>query len=84
MHGWWLLIGCAVRAGDRAEPDRLCTGASAATFSAVGLYAQVIAAAGYAWLILDEHLAPIQLWAVSWCCSPLPLPVAPTRSRRGP
>ena len=32
-----------------------------ATFSAVGLYAQVIAAAGYAWLMLDERLAPMQL-----------------------
>ena len=32
-----------------------------ATFSAVGLYVQVIAAAVYAWLLLAERLAPVQI-----------------------
>ena len=62
MHGWWLLIGCALSA--QVIGQSLIAYALAhlpATFSAVGLYAQVIAAAGYAWLILDERLAPIQL-----------------------
>jgi drug/metabolite transporter (DMT)-like permease len=27
----------------------------------VGLYAQVVAAAGYAWLLLGERLAPVQI-----------------------
>jgi drug/metabolite transporter (DMT)-like permease len=27
----------------------------------VGLYAQVIAAAGYAWLLLGERIAPVQI-----------------------
>jgi drug/metabolite transporter (DMT)-like permease len=62
IHGWWLLIGCALSA--QVIGQSLIAYALAhlpATFSAVGLYAQVIAAAGYAWLILDERLAPIQL-----------------------
>jgi drug/metabolite transporter (DMT)-like permease len=61
-HGWWLLIGCALSA--QVIGQGLIAYALAhlpATFSAVGLYAQVIAAAGYAWLILNERLAPIQL-----------------------
>jgi drug/metabolite transporter (DMT)-like permease len=32
-----------------------------ATFGAVGLYVQVIAAAVYAWLLLGERLAPVQI-----------------------
>ncbi|MBS0581255.1 MAG: DMT family transporter [Proteobacteria bacterium] len=61
-HGWWLLVGCALSA--QVIGQSLIAYALAhlpATFSAVGLYVQVVAAAGYAWLILDERLAPIQL-----------------------
>jgi drug/metabolite transporter (DMT)-like permease len=61
-HGWWLLIGCALSA--QVIGQSLIAYALAhlpATFSAVGLYVQVVAAAGYAWLILDERLAPVQL-----------------------
>ena len=56
------MIGCALSA--QVIGQSLIAYALAhlpATFSAVGLYAQVLAAAGYAWLILDERLAPIQL-----------------------
>ncbi|HEY2808046.1 MAG TPA: DMT family transporter [Steroidobacteraceae bacterium] len=61
-HGWWLLVGCALSA--QVIGQGLIAYALAhlpATFGAVGLYAQVLAAAGYAWLILDERLAPVQL-----------------------
>jgi drug/metabolite transporter (DMT)-like permease len=61
-HGWWLLIGCALSA--QVVGQSLIAYALAhlpATFSAVGLYCQVLAAAVYAWLILGESLAPIQL-----------------------
>jgi drug/metabolite transporter (DMT)-like permease len=61
-HGWWLLIGCAVIA--QVLGQGLIAYALAllpATFGSVGLYAQVIAAALYAWLLLGERLAPIQL-----------------------
>ncbi len=61
-HGWWLLIGCALSA--QVVGQSLIAYALAhlpATFSAVGLYAQVIAAAGYAWVLLGERLSPIQL-----------------------
>jgi drug/metabolite transporter (DMT)-like permease len=61
-HGWWLLIGCALTA--QVLGQSLIAYALAhlpATFSAVGLYAQVIAAAAYAWLLLHERLAPVQI-----------------------
>jgi len=32
-----------------------------ATFGAVGLYVQVVAAGVYAWLLLGERLAPVQI-----------------------
>lgn len=61
-HGWWLLAGCALSA--QVLGQGLIAYALAqlpATFGAVGLYVQVIAAAGYAWLILGERLAPVQI-----------------------
>jgi drug/metabolite transporter (DMT)-like permease len=61
-HGWWLLIGCALTA--QLLGQGLIAYALAhlpATFSAVGLFAQVVAAALYAWLLLGERLAPVQL-----------------------
>ena len=61
-HGWWLLLGCALSA--QVLGQGLIAYAFAhlpATFGAVALYAQVIAAAGYAWLLLGERLAPVQL-----------------------
>ncbi len=61
-HGWWLLIGCALSA--QVLGQSLIAYALAhlpATFGAIGLYAQVIAAAAYAWLLLHERLAPVQI-----------------------
>jgi drug/metabolite transporter (DMT)-like permease len=61
-HGWWLLLGCALSA--QVLGQSLIAYALAhlpATFSAVGLYAQVIAAAAYAWFLLGERLAPVQI-----------------------
>lgn len=61
-HGWWVLIGCALSA--QVLGQSLIAYALAhlpATFSAVGLYVQVVAAAFYAWLLLDERLAPVQI-----------------------
>ena len=61
-HGWWLLAGCALSA--QVLGQGLIAYAFAhlpAAFGAVALYAQVIAAAGYAWLLLGERLAPLQL-----------------------
>ncbi len=61
-HGWWLLIGYSLSA--QIIGQSLIAYALAhlpATFGAVGLYAQVIAAAGYAWLLIGERLTPIQL-----------------------
>lgn len=61
-HGWWLLVGCALSA--QVLGQSLIAYALAhlpATFGAVGLYVQVVAAAAYAWLLLGEHLAPLQL-----------------------
>jgi drug/metabolite transporter (DMT)-like permease len=61
-HGWWVLIGCALSA--QVLGQSLIAYALAhlpATFSAVGLYVQVVAAAVYAWLLLDERLAPVQI-----------------------
>lgn len=61
-HGWWLLIACALSA--QALGQSLIAYALAvlpATFGAVGLYVQVIAAAAYAWLLLGERLAPVQM-----------------------
>jgi drug/metabolite transporter (DMT)-like permease len=61
-HGWWLLVGCAVTA--QVLGQGLIAYAFAklpATFGAVGLYAQVVAAAAYAWLLLGERLAPVQI-----------------------
>jgi len=61
-RGWWVLIGCALSA--QVLGQSLIAYALAhlpATFSAVGLYVQVIAAACYAWLLLGERLAPVQI-----------------------
>ncbi len=61
-HGWWLLIGCALTA--QVLGQGLIAYAFAhlpAAFGAVALYAQVIAAAGYAWLLLGERVAPVQI-----------------------
>ncbi|MBS0365961.1 MAG: DMT family transporter [Proteobacteria bacterium] len=60
--GWWLLIGCALLS--QALGQGLIAWALAhlpPAFGAVGLYVQVLAAALYAWLILDESLTPAQL-----------------------
>jgi drug/metabolite transporter (DMT)-like permease len=61
-HGWWLLAGCAISA--QVLGQSLIAYALAhlpATFSAVGLFAQVVAAAAYAWLLLGERLSPVQM-----------------------
>jgi drug/metabolite transporter (DMT)-like permease len=61
-RGWWLLIGCALSA--QALGQSLIAYAFAhlpATFGAVGLYVQVVAATVYAWLLLHEQLAPVQI-----------------------
>jgi drug/metabolite transporter (DMT)-like permease len=61
-HGWWLLVGCALSA--QVLGQSLIAYALAqlpATFGAVGLYAQVLAAAAYAWWLLHERLAPPQI-----------------------
>jgi drug/metabolite transporter (DMT)-like permease len=62
VHGWLLLAGCALSA--QVIGQSLIAYAFAhlsATFGAVALYVQVIAAAIYAWLLLGERLAPVQL-----------------------
>ncbi|HEY8053730.1 MAG: DMT family transporter [Steroidobacterales bacterium] len=62
VHGWLLLAGCALSA--QVVGQSLIAYALAhlpATFSAVGLYVQVIAAAIYAWLLLGERLTTVQL-----------------------
>ena len=62
VHGWLLLGGCALSA--QVIGQSLIAYALAhlpATFGAVGLYVQVIAAAIYARLLLDERLAPVQI-----------------------
>ena len=61
-HGWWLLVGCALSA--QLLGQSLIAYALAvlpATFGAVGLYVQVLAAAAYAWWLLHERLAPLQI-----------------------
>jgi drug/metabolite transporter (DMT)-like permease len=61
-HGWWVLAGCAVTA--QVLGQGLIAYALAhlpATFGAVGLYVQVVAAGVYAWLLLGERLAPVQI-----------------------
>jgi len=61
-RGWWLLIGCALSAQVLGQSlIAYALAALPATFGAVGLYVQVIAAAVYARLLLDEHLAPLQI-----------------------
>lgn len=60
-HGWLLLWGCALSA--QVLGQSLIAYALAhlpATFGSVGLYLQVIAAAAYARLLLDERLTPVQ------------------------
>src|SRR5215469_15888908 len=62
LHGWLLLLGYALAA--QVVGQSLIAYALAhlpATFGAVGLYVQVIAAAVYAWLLLGERLAPVQI-----------------------
>jgi drug/metabolite transporter (DMT)-like permease len=61
-NGWWILIGCALSA--QVVGQSLIAYALAhlpATFGAIGLYVQVIAAGVYAWLLLGERLAPVQI-----------------------
>ena len=61
-YGWWVLIGCAVTA--QVLGQGLIAYALAhlpATFGAIGLYVQVVAAGIYAWLLLGERLAPVQI-----------------------
>jgi drug/metabolite transporter (DMT)-like permease len=61
-QGWWVLIGCAVTA--QVLGQGLIAYALAhlpATLGAVGLYVQVVAAGVYAWLLLGERLAPVQM-----------------------
>ncbi|HYL03959.1 MAG TPA: DMT family transporter [Steroidobacteraceae bacterium] len=61
-QGWLVLFGCALSA--QALGQSLIAYALAhlpATLGSVGLYLQVVAAAGYAWLLLDERLEPLQL-----------------------
>jgi len=61
-QGWWVLIGCALTA--QVIGQGLIAYALAhlpATFGAVGLYVQVVAAGVYAWLLLGERLAPVQI-----------------------
>jgi drug/metabolite transporter (DMT)-like permease len=60
--GWWVLAGCALSA--QALGQSLIAYALAhlpATLGSVGLYLQVVAAAVWAWLLLDERLAPLQI-----------------------
>src|SRR5256886_13801517 len=57
--GWWVLLGCALTA--QVLGQGLIAYALAhlpATFGAVGLYVQVVAAGVYAWLLLGERPAP--------------------------
>lgn len=61
-HGWLVLIGCALSA--QALGQSLIAYALAhlpAALGSVALYLQVVASAGYAWLLLDERLTPVQL-----------------------
>ncbi len=61
-RGWLVLVVLALSA--QALGQSLIAYALAhlpATFGSVGLYLQVIAAAVYAWLLLDERLQPVQL-----------------------
>jgi drug/metabolite transporter (DMT)-like permease len=61
-HGWWLLLGCALSA--QVLGQSLIAYALAhlpATFGAIGLYVQVVAATLYAWLLLNERLTPLQI-----------------------
>ena len=61
-RGWLVLAALALSA--QALGQSLIAYALAhlpATFGSVGLYLQVIAATVYAWLLLGEHLRPVQL-----------------------
>lgn len=61
-HGWLILWACALSA--QALGQSLIAYGLAhlpATLGAVALYLQVVAAAVYAWWLLDERLAPLQL-----------------------
>jgi drug/metabolite transporter (DMT)-like permease len=61
-HGWLVLWGCALSAQVLGQ-SLIAYGLAhlPATLGAVALYLQVVAAAVYAWLLLDERLAPLQL-----------------------
>jgi drug/metabolite transporter (DMT)-like permease len=62
LHGWLLLLGCALLA--QALGQSLIAYALAhlpATFGSVALYVQVVASALYAWLLLGERLTPLQI-----------------------
>ena len=90
-HGWWLLVGCAISA--QVLGQSLIAYALAhlpATFSAVGLYAQVIAAAAYAWVLLGERLTPLQilggvvvLVAIAFARAARRAPALPAQTPRG-
>jgi len=61
-HGWWVLIACALSAQALGQGlIALALARLPPSFSAVGLYVAVVAAAGYAWLLLGERLAPVQI-----------------------
>jgi drug/metabolite transporter (DMT)-like permease len=61
-HGWWVLIACALSAQALGQGlIALALARLPASFSAVGLYVAVVAAAGYAWLLLGERLSPVQI-----------------------
>src|SRR5207245_11099742 len=60
--GLLVLLGCAMTA--QVLGQGLIAYALAhlpATFGALGLYVQVVAAGVYAWLLLGERLAPVQI-----------------------
>jgi drug/metabolite transporter (DMT)-like permease len=83
-HGWLLLIGLALIA--QAIGQGLIAFALAhlsATFSAVGLYLQPVAAAAYAWWFLGEFLQPVQLLGGAIVLCAIALARASTQSSTG-
>jgi drug/metabolite transporter (DMT)-like permease len=61
-YGWTVLVGCALSA--QIVGQGLIAYALKklpATFGSIGLYLQSIGAAAYAWVLLGEHLAAVQI-----------------------
>lgn len=84
-HGWWLLWGCAISA--QVLGQSLIAYALAqlpASFSAVGLFAQVVAAAGYAWLLLGERLSPLQVLGGAVVLMAIALALSARRAQTSP